>query len=173
MLKRLLFGTVAALLVSVLVVSSAAAQGAQGARKGLFRNLITVFAPPTPQEERTIATTVGLSEDQKTQMRAVNQRYRSDSSALMAKYNSAYEDVVSLMQSTDPNKSDVAQRLKTFHQVHQEVVEREVGYWTDFKSIMTPEQNQKFWNLFEQSRVRGGQGGGAQAGRGKPKGGDR
>jgi hypothetical protein len=29
-----------------------------------------------------------------------------------------------------------------------------VSYWMDFKSVLTPEQNRKFWNLFEQDRVR-------------------
>jgi Spy/CpxP family protein refolding chaperone len=166
MMKRSLFCMAAPLLASLLAASPAAAQGATGgpaapgARKGLLRNIMTVFAPPTAQEERTIATTVGMSEEQKSQMKAVNERYRSDSTALVAKYNNAYDDVVRLMDATSPNKGEVNQTLKTFHQIHQEVLEREVGYWTDFKAILTPEQNRKFWNLFEQRRIRPGEGGG-------------
>lgn len=58
------------------------------------------------------------------------------------------------MQQTDPNKGRVNDRLKAFHNIHAEIVNREVGYWVDFKNILTPEQNEQFWNLFEQRRVR-------------------
>jgi Spy/CpxP family protein refolding chaperone len=158
MLKRSLIWTAAALLLSLVVASPAAAQAP--ARKGLVRNILVVFAPPSPEEERSIATRVGMDQDQKTRMRAVNDRYRSDSTTLRAKYDAAYDDVVRLMQATNPNKGDVNQVLKTFHQIHEQVLEREVGYWEDFKAILTPEQNQKFWNMFEQNRIR--QGGGGQ-----------
>jgi len=131
-------------------------------RKGPVRNILVVFAPPTPEEEQRIATRVGLSAEQKQQMRSVNQRYRSDAPALRARYDTAYDDVVRLMQAANPNQNEVNRRLRTFNQVHQEVVEREVGYWTDFKEIMTPEQNQTFWNIFEQSRIRGNPGSGAR-----------
>lgn len=165
--RSMLWTGAAALLLPLLLASPAAAQEA---RKGLFRNILAVFAPPTQEEEQRIVAQVGLSDEQKTQMRAVNERYRSDSSALMAKYNTAYEDVVRLMQATNPNKAEVNQRLKTFNQIHQEVVAHEVGYWSDFKAILTPEQNQKFWNMFEQNRIRGDQGG-SKGGHGKSKGG--
>jgi Spy/CpxP family protein refolding chaperone len=153
----------AALSLPLLLATPAAAQEPQ---HGLLRNVIAVFRPPTPDEERAIATSVGLTDDQKTKMKSVNERYRSDSQDLLAKYRAAYEDIVKLMQSTNPNKAQVNQRLKTFHQIHSQIVDREVGYWTDFKSILTPEQNQKFWNVFEQKRVRAS-GPGAQPGEGE------
>ena len=165
-MKRLvLFTGVLALLLPLLFVLPATAQ--QDNRKGPLRNILAVFAPPSQAEEQQISTRVGLSNQQKTQMRAVNDRYRADAPSLRAKYDAAYADVVRLMESTNPNRGEVNQRLRTFNRVHEEVVTREVGYWTDFKSILTPEQNQTFWNIFEQSRIRGNQGGGARAGRGR------
>ena len=163
-MKRLVLFTCALALLLPLLFAFPA--GAQDMRKGPLRNILVVFAPPSQEEEQRISVRVGLSAEQKTQMRAVNQRYRSDAPNLRAKYDAAYDDCVRLMESTNPSRSEVNQRLRTFNQVHQEVLEREVGYWTDFKSILTPQQNQKFWNMFEQSRIRGDQGGGAR-GRGR------
>lgn len=127
---------------------------ASGEEKGLLRNVITTFAPPSPEEQRSLVETVGMSEEQKAKLRSVNERYRNDAQRLRAKYDMAYENVVLLMNQQNPNKSRVNQTLKNFHSVHQEMVNREVGYWMDFKSILTPEQNRKFWNAFEQKRVR-------------------
>jgi Spy/CpxP family protein refolding chaperone len=152
-MKRLVLFTYAlALLLPLLFVSPAAAQDM---RRGPLRNILVVFAPPSQEEEQRISARVGLSAQQKTQMRAVNERYRSDAPSLRAKYDAAYEDVVRLMEASNPNQNEVNRRLRTFNQVHQEVVEREVGYWNDFKKILTPPQNQTFWNMFEQSRIRG------------------
>lgn len=123
-------------------------------QKGLMRNVVSVFAPPSPEEQQKIATTVGLTDEQKQQMKEVSDRYRSQAQTLRDKYQTAYSDVVGLMESTDPDKGNVAAKLKNFNSVHQQIVEVEVQYWVDFKSILTPEQNQKFWNLFEQSRIR-------------------
>jgi len=150
-----------------LLLAVATPAAAQEARKGLTRNILEVFAPPTAEQEKKIATTVQMTEEQKTQMKAVNERYRGESQALLTKYRSAYEDVVKLMQETSPDKGQVNERLKAFHQVHAEVVSHEVTYWAEFKSILTPAQNQKFWNLFEQTRVRGGGQGGSGAKGGK------
>jgi len=163
-MKRLVLFTCALALLLPLLFDLPAV--AQDTRRGLLRNILVVFAPPSQQEEQRIAARVGMSSQQKTQMRAVNERYRSDAPSLRAKYDAAYDDVVRLMQSTNPNQGEVNQRLRTFHRVHQEVVEREVGYWNDFKEILTPQQNQTFWNIFEQSRVRG-QGAGGGRGRGR------
>jgi len=163
-MKRLvLFTGALGLLLPLLFAFPAAAQDA---RKGPLRNILEVFAPPSQEEEQRISARVGLSAQQKTQMRAVNERYRADAPSLRARYDAAYEDVLRLMESTSPNRGEVNQRLRTFNRVHQEVVEREVGYWTDFKAILTPEQNRTFWNMFEQSRIRGDQGRGGR-GRGR------
>lgn len=127
---------------------------AQEGRKGLHRNIIATFRPPSPEDERTISNKLELSEEQKTQMKAVSERYRKDTETLLAKYREAYEDVVNLMQETIPNKTVVNNHLKAFHGIHEEILGKEVSYWMDFKGILTPEQNRKFWNLFEQDRVR-------------------
>ncbi|MGD8374766.1 MAG: periplasmic heavy metal sensor [Acidobacteriota bacterium] len=122
-------------------------------QKGLMRNVVSVFAPPSPEEQQKIAATVELNDEQKQQMKEVSDRYRSQAQTLRGKYQTAYDDVVSLMESTEPDKGNVAAKLKNFHSVHQQIVDVEVQYWIDFKTILTPEQNKKFWNLFAQSRI--------------------
>ena len=139
--------------VLTLLALSGGALG-QETRKGVLRNIIVVFQPPNPEEQRQIATQVNLTEEQRGQMKAVSERYRADAQTLRGKYATAYRDVVRLMQQTEPNKSTVNSKLKAFHNVHQQVVSHEVQYWMDFKSILTPEQNKKFWNVFEQKRIR-------------------
>jgi len=142
-----------AVVVVVLALLFSGAAMAQG-QKGLMRNVVSVFAPPSPEEQQKIATAVGLSDEQKQQMKNVSDKYRSQAQTLRDKYETAYGDVVNLMETADPDKSTVASKLKNFNSVHQQIVEVEVQYWIDFKVLLTPEQNQKFWNLFEQSRVR-------------------
>ena len=128
---------------------------AQDSQKGIFRNIIAVFHPPSVEERQKIATTVGMSDEQKMEMKAVADRYQTQAQTLLGKYQTAYNNVVKLMNTSNPDKTTVNTKLKNFHRVHQNVVDAEVQYWIDFKSILTPEQNKKFWNMFEQSRIRG------------------
>lgn len=122
--------------------------------KGMFRNVVEVFAPPTAEEERAMAEALELSEGQTKKMAKLSKNYRSDASSLLKKYERAYSEVVGLMESQDPDKSQTATALRAFHDAHSELVDREVDYWNAFKGILTPEQNRTFWNTFEDSRIR-------------------
>lgn len=137
----------------MLLLTSGVTQAADG-KKSIVRNIVKVFAPPTDAEKKTIATRVGLDEEQRAEMAEVNERYAADVSSLKSDYEAAYEGVVELMEMTEPSKSVVNEKLSAFHDVHQKMVDHEVKYWTDFKGILTGKQNKKFWALFEESRVR-------------------
>lgn len=143
---------VAMIIVGVLLVADAAPVAAQ--EPGLVRNVITTFRPPSSEEQRSIAANLGLDDDQKVAMKELNERYRGQSQSLLARYQQAYADVLALMETTQVDKGTVDARLRSFHSIHAEIVEVEISYWLEFKRILTPEQNRRFWNLFEQSRVR-------------------
>ena len=152
MVKR--FSTVVGVILASTLLWPSSSVSAEETRKGLFRNIMVVFIPPTPEEQAKIATTVGLTDEQKQQMKAVSDRYRANAETLKRRYASAYQDVVHLMEQSNPNKSTVNSKLRAFHSTHKKVVDQEVRYWIDFKTILTPEQNKKFWNVFEQNRIR-------------------
>jgi hypothetical protein len=58
------------------------------------------------------------------------------------------------MNTESPNKSNVNDKLKSFHAMHQKVLDAEVDYWMDLKEILTPAQNLKLWEIFEKQRIR-------------------
>ncbi len=149
MKERVFYLTVFVLLFTLVPAAPSLAE-----RKGLFRNIVSTFAPPSPQESKTIAKTLELTEEQRKQMKELNEKYRRESSNLKREFNKGYEAVVRLMKATNPDKGRVNEALKRFHEVHSKLLSKEVEYWTSFKSILTPEQNKKFWKLFEKSRVR-------------------
>ena len=136
----------------IFAVVSGSAQQQQ--RKGIFKNIVTTFRLPSPAEQKNISRRLNLTEEQRTQMKGITEKYKKEGSQLISEYNKGYEAVVRLMESTNPDSSCVNQALKDFHQVHSQLVDKEVEYWRDFKSILTLEQNKQFWNIFAKSRVR-------------------
>ncbi len=154
-MKRFHHNIISIAFILLLIILSSSFTLAQEEQKGIFRNILIVFMPPTPEQEQVIAERLELTEEQRTQMKQLSDRYREDATTLRNKYISVYNDIVTLMEQTEPNRTVVNEKLKAFHNVHQEVLSREIIYWMDFKTILTPEQNKKFWNIFEQSRIRG------------------
>ncbi|GBD95962.1 MAG TPA: hypothetical protein ENG83_05310 [Nitrospirae bacterium] len=124
------------------------------AKKNIVTNIVVTFRPPAPEEQKTIARKLELTEEQKAEMKVINGKYRQQSMALKNKYNAAYKDVVLLMKEDKPNKERVNRELKTFHNIHSQVVDVEVQYWMDLKTILTPAQNNKLWEIFEKGRIR-------------------
>ena len=128
------------------------AEGAQ--KKGVFRNIVQTFRPPSGKELTKISNDLELNDEQKQQMKEVNDRFKQQTSTLKQRYGTGYEKVVKLMNTEQPNKANVNQTLKNFHNTHSQIVDAEVQYWMDLKTILTPAQNLKLWRIFEQSRIR-------------------
>lgn len=124
------------------------------ARKDIVKNILVTFRAPNPEEQKSISQQLQMTPEQNAQMKEVNERYKKDSTTLRDRYNAAYQDVVMLMKQEKPDKIRVNETLKKFHSIHAEVLNREVGYWMDLKTILTPQQNNKLWEIFEQQRIR-------------------
>ncbi len=123
-------------------------------KKGILRNILVTFIPPTPAEQKNIAQKLELTEEQRSKMKELNDKYKRQSADLRKKYQQAYNDIVLLMKQEKPNKERVNRELKTFHSIHSQVLNQEVKYWMDLKTILTPSQNNKLWEIFEQNRTR-------------------
>ena len=143
--------TTSTLIVLVAALSFTTAIAAQ---KGITRNIVSVFAPPNAAESASIAQTLEMTAEQKSQMKEVADRFKKQASTLKKKYQTAYQNIVSLMDNEKPDISKVNEGLKNFHQVHSNVVDAEVQYWIDLKTILSPAQNLQLWEIFEQSRLR-------------------
>lgn len=149
-MKKILVGVLSLFIsISLVYVYDAVAQ-----RKDITKNIIIVFRSPSPQEQKEISQKLQLTPEQNTKMKEVNERYRKETENLRNKYSAATQDVELLMKAEKPDKNRVNETLKTFHRIHSEVLEKEVGYWMDMKTILTPGQNDKLWNLWEQNRIR-------------------
>jgi len=134
--------------------SPASAQTVEEEGKGVFRNILTTFAPPSAAERQRIAQELELTQEQRAEMQAITQRYAGEASALREQYRAAYRDVVRLMNAESPDGQEVDRTLRRFHEVHARVLSGEVDYWMDVKEVLTAKQNLKLWELFEQARIR-------------------
>ena len=149
-MRKILAGILSlSVIISLVYVYDAVAQ-----RKDMVKNIIIVFRSPSPHEQKEISQKLQLTPEQITKMKEVNERYKKETGNLKNEYNAAYRDVELLMKTEKPDKNRVNETLKRFHRIHTEVLEREVGYWIDLKTILTPDQNNKLWEVFEQSRIR-------------------
>jgi Spy/CpxP family protein refolding chaperone len=124
------------------------------AREDIVKNILITFKIPSPAEQKSIAQQLKLNPEQNKQMKELNDRYQKESADLKSRYNKAYNDVVMLMKQEKPDQQLVNNTLKEFHSIHAEVLEKEVGYWMEMKTILTPAQNNKLWQVFEQNRVK-------------------
>ena len=138
----------------IVLVAALSFTTAIAAQKGLTRNIISTFAPPDGADRAAIAQKLEITAEQKSQMKEISKRFKDQSSALKKDYQTAYQNVVKLMNNEKPDKSRVNEKLKNFHQVHSKVLEAEVQYWMDLKTILSPAQNLQLWEIFEQSRIR-------------------
>ena len=143
--------TTTALIVLVAALSFTTVMAAQ---KGITRNIVSTFTPPDGAERAAIAKKLEMTAEQKSQMQEVVNRFKKQSSSLKKDYQTAYQNIVKLMNNEKPDKSLVNEKLKNFHRVHSNVVEAEVQYWIDLKTILSPAQNLQLWEMFEQSRIR-------------------
>ena len=123
-------------------------------KKGVFRNVVETFMPPKGDGARMIAKELALDEEQRPKMKELNERFTRNASTLRQAYQQEYKNVVALMNSESPNKTNVNDKLKSFHAMHQKVLDAEVDYWMDLKTILTPAQNLKLWEIFEKQRIR-------------------
>lgn len=153
-MKKHVFTLTLMFLVSTLIFTVVASGAKQQQKKGVFRNIMTVFRLPSPAEQKSVAQQLDLTNEQKTEMKALTEKYRREGSKLLENYNIAYKKVIHLMETTSPDPSEINKTLKHFHKVHSQLVDKTVEYWRDFKNILTLEQNKKFWSIFEKSRVR-------------------
>ena len=153
-MKKHVFNLTLFFFAFTLIFAVVSGNAQQEQRKGLSRNIVTTFRLPSPAEQRNISRQLELTEKQRTKMKGITEKYKKKGSQLLSEYNKRYEAVVRLMESTNPDSTRVNQALKRFHQAHSQLVDKEVGYWRDFKSILTLEQNKQFWNIFAKSRVR-------------------
>lgn len=124
------------------------------ARKDVVKNILVTFKAPSQTEQKSIAQQLKLTPEQNKQMKELNDRYQKESAELKNRYNKAYNDVVMLMKQEKPDKQLVNNTLKEFHSVHSQVLDKEVSYWMEMKTILTPEQNNKLWQIFEQNRIK-------------------
>ena len=138
----------------IVLVAALSFTTAIAAQKGMTRNIVSVFAPPKAAERASIAQTLEMTAEQKSQMKEVADRFKKQASTLKKKYQTAYQNIVSFMDNEKPDISKVNEGLKNFHQVHSNVVDAEVQYWIDLKTILSPAQNLQLWEIFEQSRLR-------------------
>jgi Spy/CpxP family protein refolding chaperone len=141
------------MMVSVVLVSLQGVAQAQRREAAFGKAMVAMMAPPSPQEASAMAKQLKLTPEQQKQMREVTDRYRTDTQALRQKYESGVESVLALIREPAPTPGAANQRLREFHDVHQEVLNKEVQYWMEVKSIMTPEQTHQLWNIFERSRL--------------------
>ena len=137
-------------LVAMMIAHPSMAQD----KKGMFGNVVETFMPPKGDGAKMIAKELELDEEQRPKMRELNERFKRNVSTLRQAYQQEYQNVVALMNSESPNKSNVNAKLKSFHAMHQKVLDAEVGYWMDLKEILTPAQNLKLWEIFEKQRIR-------------------
>jgi len=145
-------------LASLLQPSQAQQRGGQDGRT-LVRAPALIFAPVSPDEAKAVSKELNLTPEQQKQMQEVNQRYNREVAALKGDYEKAVRDLLSLIQEPSPDAGVANQRVKEFHNVHQQIISKEIEYWREFKTILTPEQNNKFWTLFTRSRLGAGQAG--------------
>lgn len=144
----------AGILSLLVIISLGYVYDAVAQRKDITKNIIIVFRAPSPQEQKEISQKLQLTPEQNTKMKEVNERYKKETGNLKNEYNAAYQDVELLMKAEKPDKNRVNETLKKFHGIHTEALEKEVGYWMDLKTILTPAQNNKLWEIFEQDRIR-------------------
>ena len=138
------------IIIGMMIAPLGMAQG----EKGVSRNILETFMPPKGEGAQRIAKELGLDTEQRAQMKEVNSQFADDTAGLRQSYQEGYRDVVSLMNSESPDKGKVNSTLKTFHKIHADVVDAEVRYWMDLKTILNPEQNLELWGIFEKNRIR-------------------
>ncbi len=141
-------------LALALVATIAFAVPAAHAGKVTMGTLVSTFRPPTPSEQQALVRDLEMTEDQRSQMKELDARFRRETRNLRQEYQKAYRSVVQLMQAGSVDSGEVIRRVKRFNEVHNTIVEKEVQYWVDLKNLLEPPQRKTLAQKFLKSRVR-------------------
>jgi Spy/CpxP family protein refolding chaperone len=150
-MKKVFVGLLIVMFSMVFVAQADAQQ-----KKQLWIDPVGTFRPPSPAEEQAIVTDLQLTEEQKSQMQDLNKRYKADVKALADKYQQARQDMISALESGDPDTAKVRSAAGAVNDTHSKLLAKEVEYWTAIPEILTQEQTIKFWKLFGKSRIKRG-----------------
>ena len=151
-MKKLAF-SITFVFLAITLIFSAPTWGSERANWSV-NDIVSSFFPPSPAEAKVINKSLSFTDEQRTELKKLNQKYRADTSSLANKYKNVYDSTVHLIKSDNANAANVNSTLIKFHKVHQQFLDKEVEYWSEFKTLLTKEQNGKFWNLFEKSRIK-------------------
>jgi Spy/CpxP family protein refolding chaperone len=141
----------------ILVLGTAAAASAQqygpyDQKLAPSSNLIDLMRPPSPSEMQFIDQQLQLSNDQRSKMQDIYEKYRGQIRDQRQQYLQARQELMSALQEPQPNPGRVEDALRSMHRREREILSSEMDLWSSLTNPLSRQQSEEFWRIFAANR---------------------
>jgi Spy/CpxP family protein refolding chaperone len=156
------------LVLGTTVAASAQQYGPYDQRFARGANLIDLMRPPSPSEMQFINQQLQLSNDQRSKMQDIYEKYQGQIRDQRQQYQQARQELMSALQEPQPNPGRVEDALRSMHRREREILSSEMDLWGSLTNPLNRQQTEEFWRIFATSRlnIQPGQGFGYSPGQG-------
>jgi len=119
-------------------------------RYGLaFLNLQRFLRPPSPMQMRRLAAAVGLTEEQKEQIKQLYRQFLEASRPIMEQRGAAVREFLAAWQSPSVSKGQLQSLSQPILQADRDILDAEFDFWLGLREILNAEQQTKFGQYME------------------------
>ena len=142
-----------ALVLGTAVAASAQQYGQYDQRFARGANLIDLMQPPSPSEMQFIDQQLQLSDDQRSKMQNIYEKYRGQIRDQRRQYQQARQELMSALQEPQPKAGRVEDALRSMHRREREILSSEMDLWGSLTDPLNQQQSEEFWRIFAANRL--------------------
>lgn len=136
----------ATLVALVLVAGVFAARAGEG---GFHGHMKSMHGGPGGDHEQMLSDALQLTDQQKTAARQIHEEMAAKGKPLMEQARQQWDDIEKLLQTSNPDPTEVGEKVIAMHGVHQQMKALHDAAANRFSALLNDEQKAKFQQLRE------------------------
>ncbi len=121
----------------------------------MFVSLQRLLLPLGPRELQRIAIALGLTEEQKQQIKALYEQFRNTLKSVGPERGAAVKGVLTVLQEPSPSKGQLQSAANKVAQADAAILDAEFDFWLALKGILNPQQQAQLNTYIQQQAQRG------------------
>ena len=124
-------------------------------REYFFRviSLQRLLAPPNRRELERLVVMLGLTEEQKQQIKELYKQFFAKVSPISQERGAAVRELLTILQQPAPSKGALQAVANKVEQADRAILDAEFDFWLAFKSILNPQQQAQVSGYIQQKAL--------------------
>lgn len=121
----------------------------------MFASLQRLLLPPGPGQLHKFAIALGLTEEQKQQIKALYEQFQNTLKSVGPDRGAAVKGVLTVLQGPSPSKGQLQSAANKVEQADGAILDAEFDFWLALKGILNPQQQAQLNTYMQQQAQRG------------------